>query len=159
MNSSTFRAPLPAKSDTAHPPGLYLLFFVELWERFSYYGMRAILSLYMVAAVVMPAGQEGIAGLGFGKAEAGKVMGWFQGFVYLMPILGGYVADNYIGRRLSISIGGLMMMTGHLCLASQAGLPMFFLGLALLCLGNGFFKPNISTIVGELYKEGDSRRD
>ncbi len=159
MNLSTFRPPLPARSDTSHPPGLYLLFFVELWERFSYYGMRAILTLYMVAALVMPAGQEGIAGLGFSKAEAGQIMGWFQGFVYLMPILGGYVADNYIGRRLSITLGGLMMMTGHLCLASQAGLPMFFLGLALLCLGNGFFKPNISTIVGELYKDGDSRRD
>jgi POT family proton-dependent oligopeptide transporter len=159
VNSSTLRQPLPAKNETSHPPGLYLLFFVELWERFSYYGMRAILTLYMVAALVMPAGQEGIAGLGFSKAEAGQVMGWFQGFVYLMPILGGYVADNYIGRRLSISLGGLMMMTGHLCLAAQAGLPMFFLGLVLLCLGNGFFKPNISTIVGELYKEGDARRD
>ncbi|GAB4133101.1 MAG: peptide MFS transporter [Raineya sp.] len=137
-----------------HPPGLYLLFFTEMWERFSYYGMRGILTLYLSKTAM-----EG--GLGFAKADATVIYGWFTGLVYLTPIIGGYIADRYIGQRRAILIGGITMMLGQFSLASTPHLDTWatWLGLAMLIIGNGFFKPNISTIVGNLYPQGDPRRD
>ena len=139
-------------SEKGHPPGLYLLFTVEMWERFSYYAMRAILILYATALV-----NEG--GLAMDKDFASKLYGWFTGIVYLTPLLGGYLADNYLGGRKAITIGGILMMLGQFTLASYQDATTFYIGLGLLALGNGFFKPNISTIVGQLYAQGDRRRD
>lgn len=136
----------PGASLGGHPKGLYLLFAVEAWERFSYYGMRALLMLYMVNA------------LNFSKENAGTIYGSYTSLVYLTPLIGGYLADRYIGQRRSIIIGGLLMAFGHFAMAFPP-LPFFFSALALIAIGNGFFKPNISTIVGQLYTPDDPRRD
>ena len=135
-----------------HPKGLYLLFFTEMWERFSYYGMRGILILYLTKTFL-----EG--GLAFDEGTASLIYGWFTGFVYFTPLIGGWLADKYLGQRLSITIGGLTMMVGQLILFSIGSHTGLYLGLFLLIIGNGFFKPNISTLVGGLYKDGDERRD
>lgn len=142
------------KEKQKHPKGLYLLFFTELWERFSYYGMRGLLTLYLSKTAI-----EG--GLGFSEANAALIYGWFTGLVYLTPIAGGWLADKYIGHRRAILIGGLTMALGQFSLAATPALgeQMTYLGLVLLILGNGFFKPNISSIVGNLYAQGDPRRD
>ena len=139
----------PALDDRAllgHPRGLGLLFVVEMWERFSFYGMRALLILYLVNY------------LHWDVAHAAKVYGTYTGLVYLTPLLGGYVADRFIGTRRSLVIGGLVIAAGHFSLAFES-MPTFYLGLALIILGTGFFKPNVSTMVGQIYREGDSRRD
>lgn len=135
-----------------HPKGLYLLFTVEMWERFSYYGMRALLVLYLTQTVL-----EG--GLGFDPQSATLLYGIFTGLVYFTPMIGGWLADNYIGQRRSITIGAITMMLGQFCLFYESSLTFLYLGLTLLILGNGFFKPNISVIVGNLYEENDIRRD
>jgi POT family proton-dependent oligopeptide transporter len=135
-----------------HPKGLFLLFFTEMWERFSYYGMRAILMLYMTKLWIEN-------GLNIDGSSASLIYGFFTGFVYLTPIIGGWIADNYLGQRKSITIGGITMFAGQLTLFAvntHVGLAM---GLVLLILGNGMFKPNISTMVGQLYRPGDNRRD
>ena len=139
-----------------HPKALYLLFATEMWERFSYYGMRALLVLSLVAGV-----QTANPGFGFSQAEALKLYGLFTGFVYFTPLIGGWLADNYLGQRKSVIIGGLVMAAGQFTLASAipGNLSLFYIGLVLLVIGNGFFKPNISTMVGDLYAEGDARRD
>ncbi|MFO0554129.1 MAG: peptide MFS transporter [Polyangiaceae bacterium] len=129
-----------------HPLGLYGLFGTEAWERFSYYGMRALLINYMVFYH------------GWQPAGASSVYKWYTSLVYLTPLFGGLLADRYLGLRKSILIGGLLMMAGHFLMAFEQ-LPIFFSALFLLILGNGFFKPNISTLVGKMYKEGDERRD
>ncbi|MBE0378253.1 peptide MFS transporter [Pseudoalteromonas prydzensis] len=150
---------LPKAGDfLGHPKGLFLLFGTEMWERFGYYGMRAILVLYLVAIV-----QEG--GFGWSNADALSLYGTFTMAVYITPLFGGWLADNVLGQRKAIIIGGLLMAAGHFTM----GIPhsmlagqeenVFYIGLALLCMGNGLFKPNISTMVGDLYKEGDQRRD
>ena len=128
------------------PKGLFLLFFVEMWERFSYYGMRAILVLYMINF------------LNFSTESAGQLYGWYTGLVYLTPLLGGYIADRYLGQRTCILIGGIIMALGEFSLAVPT-LQFFYIGLGLLIAGNGFFKPNISTVVGSLYETNDPRRD
>ena len=141
-----------------HPKGLFLLFGTEMWERFSYYGMRAILTLYLIAAV-----DKG--GFGWTKPEALQLYAYFTMSVYLTPLIGGWLADNFLGQRKSIIIGGILMAAGQFTLGlPKAYIPgmeeqVFFLGLILLIAGNGFFKPNISTMVGDLYGEGDHRRD
>ena len=137
-----------------HPKGLYLLFATEMWERFSYYGMRGLLTLYLTKSLI-----EG--GLGFDDGNAGLIYGIYTGLVYLTPIFGGYLADKYIGQRRSITIGGITMAIGQFCLffSSHENITMFYLGLILLIIGNGFFKPNISTIVGQLYAPDDTRKD
>jgi POT family proton-dependent oligopeptide transporter len=140
---------------TGHPRGLYLLFFTEMWERFSYYGMRAIFTLFMIKALL------------FDKALASEIYGSYTGLVYLTPLIGGYVADRYWGNRRAILAGGILMAIGHFCMFLSAAnysdiafaQPMLFLGLGFLIFGNGFFKPNISTMVGQLYPEGDQRID
>ena len=128
------------------PKGLFLLFFVEMWERFSYYGMRALLVLYMVKY------------LQFSTEKSGQVYGWYTGMVYLTPLLGGYIADRYLGQRKCIVIGAVLMALGHFAMAFPP-LPFFYSAMILLILGNGFFKPNISTVVGSLYETNDPRRD
>lgn len=138
-----------------HPKGLYLLFVTEMWERFSYYGMRALFMLYMVQALL------------FDKETASQVYGSYTGLVYLTPLIGGYIADRYWGNRRSIVTGALTMALGQFllflsaCYYQQAELAKYlmFCGLGLLILGNGFFKPNISTMVGRLYREDDNRKD
>lgn len=135
-----------------HPKGLYLLFFTEMWERFSYYGMRGILILYLTKSLF-----EG--GLAINEQSASLIYGFFTGFVYFTPLIGGWLADRFIGQRRAITIGGITMMLGQFVLFginTQAGL---YLGLFLLIIGNGFFKPNISTLVGRLYADGDPKRD
>lgn len=135
-----------------HPKGLYLLFFTEMWERFSYYGMRAILILYLTKKLT-----EG--GLGMDEQQATLLFGYFAGLVYFTPLIGGWLADKFLGKRLSITIGGITMMLGQLVLFGMNNLTGLYLGLVLLIIGNGFFKPNISTLVGGLYEEGDARKD
>ncbi|EHZ2654559.1 peptide MFS transporter [Vibrio vulnificus] len=141
-----------------HPRGLFLLFGTELWERFSYYAMRAILVLYLTDTTIN-------GGLGWSTKDALDLYGTYTGLVYITPLMGGYLADNYLGQRRSILIGGALMAIGQFTLALPAdalglgSLHTFYLGLALLIAGNGLFKPNISTMVGDLYQEGDNRRD
>lgn len=135
-----------------HPKGLYLLFFTEMWERFSYYGMRAILILYLTKKLM-----EG--GLGMDEKYAMLLYGYFTGFVYFTPLIGGWLADRYLGKRLAVTIGGTTMMLGQFTLFGLNSTTGLYIGLLLLIIGNGFFKPNISTLVGGLYKDGDSRRD
>ena len=135
-----------------HPKGLYLLFFTEMWERFSYYGMRAILILYLTKKLM-----EG--GLGMDEKDATLLYGYFTGFVYFTPLIGGWLADRYLGKRLAVTIGGITMMLGQFTLFGLNSTTGLYIGLLLLIIGNGFFKPNISTLVGGLYKDGDSRRD
>ena len=139
----------PVFDDTSllgHPRGLGLLFIVEMWERFSYYGMRALLVLYLVNE------------LKWDTARAANLYGTYTMLVYLTPIIGGYLADRLIGTRRSLVIGALIISAGHFVLALP-GMTMFYLGLALVIIGTGFFKPNVSTMVGQIYREGDPRRD
>jgi len=135
-----------------HPKGLYLLFFTEMWERFSYYGMRAILILYLTKKLI-----EG--GLGMDEQNATLLYGYFTGLVYFTPLIGGWLADKFLGKRLAITIGGITMMIGQFVLFGMNNTTGLYIGLALLIIGNGFFKPNISTLVGGLYPDGDDRRD
>lgn len=153
--------PPSSKTMFGHPAGLFLLFGTELWERFSYYAMRAILVLYLVDKVT---GQGG-NGLGWDTSDAINLYGTFTMLVYLTPLIGGVLADNYLGQRRAVLIGGALMAAGQFTLAiPHAWFPgmentVFYIGLFLLICGNGMFKPNISTMVGDLYQEGDHRRD
>ncbi len=141
----------PAKTWFGHPAGLSTLFFTELWERFSYYGMRALLVLFMVDAV-----ENG--GLGLDDATATSIYGLYAAFVYLVALPGGWIADRLIGAQRAVWIGGLIIAAGHFTLAIPST-PTFFLGLVLVVIGTGFLKPNISAMVGQLYPEGGARRD
>ncbi|SDE51998.1 peptide MFS transporter [Riemerella columbipharyngis] len=141
-----------ASPKKGHPKGLYLLFFTEMWERFSYYGMRGILVLYLTKKYM-----EG--GLNIDSSTATLIYGWFTGLVYFTPLIGGWLADNFLGQRKAITIGGITMMIGQFVLFSINTHTGMYLGLLLLIIGNGFFKPNISTLVGGLYPENDPRRD
>src|SRR5665647_671332 len=139
----------PVLDDTAlmgHPRGLGLLFVVEMWERFSYYGMRALLVLYLVNY------------LKWSDGDAARLYGTYTSLVYLTPLVGGYLADRYIGTRRSLVIGSIIIAMGHFSLAFQS-MTSFYLGLGLIIIGTGFFKPNVSTMVGQIYREGDTRRD
>jgi POT family proton-dependent oligopeptide transporter len=142
-----------------HPRGLSTLFFTELWERFSYYGMRALLVLYMTAAATGTANP----GLGFDTGKASAIYGLYTFFVYVLALPGGWVADNIWGQRRAVFIGGCIIAGGHFSMAlPMFGLPeatFFYLGLALIVVGTGFLKPNVSTMVGDLYPEGGARRD
>ena len=138
-----------------HPRGLYLLFFTEMWERFSYYGMRAIFILFLTKALLMAAG------------DASVIYGSYTGLVYLTPLLGGYLADKYWGNRKSIFLGGILMAIGQFLMFLSASfideksfaITLMWAGLTFLIVGNGFFKPNISTMVGQLYTKEDTRVD
>ncbi len=133
-----------------HPKGLYTLFFTEMWERLGFYLMVGILYLYIIDT------ERG--GLGMSNASAGEIYGTYLAFVYFTPFLGGMIADRYLGFRRSVFFGGILMAAGYFSLGVRS-MPFFTLGLVLLCLGNGLFKPNISAMVGNLYEAGDSRRD
>ncbi len=152
-----------------HPKGLAFLFATEMWERFSYYGMRALLVLYMVKYLLQPDRAETVLGLGamkrmlevlFGPLDiqplASQIYGFYTGLVYLTPILGGLLADRVLGQRRTVIIGAVLMAIGHFMMAFEA---LFLFALLTLILGNGAFKPNISTQVGGLYPPGDRRRD
>nr|WP_268840280.1 peptide MFS transporter [Photobacterium iliopiscarium] len=141
-----------------HPKGLFLLFGTELWERFSYYAMRAILVLYLTDKTIN-------GGLGWTTEEALNLYGIYTGLVYFTPLIGGWIADNILGQRRSIIIGGTLMAIGQFTLAlphsmiDPNAVTVFYVGLTFLIIGNGLFKPNISTMVGDLYPAGDNRRD
>ncbi|GGP27032.1 peptide MFS transporter [Silvimonas amylolytica] len=146
---------LIAQPSRAHPRGLYLLFATEMWERFSYYGNRALLALFMVQA------------LAFDKQFAASLYGQYTGLVYLAPLIGGYVADRWWGNRRSIFVGGALMAAGQFTLFAAGSMlqtpataiTFFYCGLGLIVAGNGFFKPNISSMVGQLYTQNDNRKD
>jgi POT family proton-dependent oligopeptide transporter len=123
-----------------HPAGLFILFFTEMWERFSYYGMRALLVMFLIS-------ESAIGGWNWDIQEAGKLYAIYTGLVYVTPMLGGLLADRLLGSRITVIIGAFLMTLGHAAMALE--IPLFFYaGLVLLILGNGAFKPNISSIVG-----------
>jgi proton-dependent oligopeptide transporter, POT family len=164
--------PLPAKAQPdlfGHPRALSFLFATEMWERFSYYGMRALLVLYMVKYLLQPAQAGSVVGLAsfraglelvFGPLDlqplASQIYGFYTGLAYLTPILGGLIADRVLGRRRTVVLGATLMAIGHFMMAFEH---LFLFALGVLILGNGAFKPNISTQVGALYPPGDHRRD
>ena len=136
-----------------HPAGLFILFFTEMWERFSYYGMRAILVLYLVSE------STGFnPGLGWSNGDALALYGWYTMMVYVMSVPGGYIADKLLGQKKSVLFGGILLVIGHSTLAIEQ-MWAFYTGLVFIVLGCGMLKPNISTMVGGLYKPGDIRRD
>jgi POT family proton-dependent oligopeptide transporter len=152
-----------------HPRGLTFLFATEMWERFSYYGMRALLVLYMVKLLLLPGHVENVIGLAalkyllesiFGplgvQPFASQVYGLYTGLVYLTPVFGGMLADRVLGQHRTILLGAAMMALGHFMMAFE---PLFLFALTMLILGNGAFKPNMSAQVGTLYAPGDQRRD
>jgi proton-dependent oligopeptide transporter, POT family len=154
-----------------HPAGLYFLFFTEMWERFSYYGMRALLVLYMVDHLILgtQSGTSHVFGFAalrhtlesiFGTLAtqplASQIYGLYTGFVYMTPIFGGMLADRVLGQRKTVIIGAILMAIGHFLMAAES---MFLLALLVLILGNGCFKPNLATQIGSLYPVGDPRRD
>lgn len=144
--SADVKARSAPASRASHPPGLYVLFFTELWERYSFYSMVSILVLYMNES------------LGFDSARAGSVYGWYTAGVYFLPLFGGLLADRRLGFSRSVLIGGTLMMMGHLVLGVEQ-LPAFYAGLVLLACGSGLLKPNISTMVGNLYRDRPELRD
>jgi proton-dependent oligopeptide transporter, POT family len=144
----------PAATDTrffGHPRGLATLFFTEMWERFSYYGMRALLILFMTASVAK-------GGMGMDTASAGIIYGLYTSSVYLLSLPGGWIADRLVGARRAVLYGGILIAAGQFCLIPN-GTVSFYIGLALIVVGTGLLKPNVSTIVGMLYPPGDHRRD
>ncbi|HUO81349.1 MAG TPA: peptide MFS transporter [Gammaproteobacteria bacterium] len=153
MTDAVAEPAIPRELDqpAAHPRGLYTLFFTEMWERFSYYGMRALLVLFMVDAV-----EDG--GLGFTDQTATAIYGLYTAAVYLVALPGGWIADRLLGAQRSVFYGGVIIMCGHFVLAIPS-MQAFFLGLVLVVIGTGLLKPNISAIVGELYDADDARRD
>jgi POT family proton-dependent oligopeptide transporter len=144
-------ATVAGKQWFGHPRGLATLFFTEMWERFSYYGMRALLILYMVGSTQQP-------GLGFPDGRAATIYGLYTFAVYVMGIPGGFIADRFLGHYRAVLIGGIIIACGHFSMAVP-GLPFFFTGLCLIIVGTGLLKPNVSTIVGTLYTKDDPRRD
>lgn len=137
-----------------HPSGLFVLFFTEMWERFSYYGMRALLVLFLTAAIL------GEGGWGWERSEALLLYGWYTGLVYITPIIGGFIADKIMGYRNAVVLGALLMTLGHASMALEVTADLFFYaGLGLLIIGNGLFKPNISSMVGQLYKSQGKEKD
>jgi POT family proton-dependent oligopeptide transporter len=134
------------------PNQLFVLFFTEMWERFSYYGMRALLVLFLVT-------EASKGGWGWSRADATNLYGWYTGLVYLTPILGGYIADRLLGTRRSVLLGGFIIAAGHVALFMET-VTSFYIGLGLVVIGTGLFKPNISAIVGQLYgKDNEGARD
>ncbi|QTE22079.1 peptide MFS transporter [Polaribacter cellanae] len=141
------------KTVLGHPSGLFVLFFTEMWERFSYYGMRALLVLFLVSTII-----DG--GWEWTRADALLLYGWYTGLVYLTPIIGGYIADKFMGYRKAVVLGAFIMTLGHASMALEGMTSVFFYaGLSFLIIGNGFFKPNISSMVGQLYKSQGREKD
>ena len=158
---SSTSIPAHQKELFGHPVGLYVLFFTEMWERFSYYGMRAILVLYLVRSseAISEMGVVNLnPGLGWERGDALALYGWYTMMVYVMSVPGGYIADKFLGQKKSVLIGGILLLVGHSTLAIEQ-MWAFYTGLVFIVLGVGMLKPNISTMVGGLYKQGDIRRD
>jgi POT family proton-dependent oligopeptide transporter len=153
MTTSTAATPSRQETPTKHPRGLSTLFFTEMWERFSYYGMRALLVLFMTAAAT-----EANPGLGLDVATAGAIYGLYTSLVYILTLPGGWVADNLWGPRKAVWVGGWIIAIGHFTMAVPSTLT-FFVGMFFIICGTGLLKPNVSTMVGELYPEGGARRD
>jgi proton-dependent oligopeptide transporter, POT family len=145
-NATTIGTPATDK----HPRGLYVLFGTEMWERFSFYTMNAMVVLYVTNSV---------QGFGWSNAQATNVFSYYLMFVYASPLIGGFIADRWTGPRHAITIGGLFFMAGHLLLAVPKNIPIFYVALTCLVIGNGFFKPNVSSMVGNLYPEGSHLKD
>ncbi|MCY3998678.1 MAG: peptide MFS transporter [Flavobacteriaceae bacterium] len=141
------------KAVFGHPPGLMILFFTELWERFSYYGMRALFTLFLVAETTAEN-----PGFGWTNAQAIELYGWYTMLVYLSSVPGGIIADRLLGQRKTVFLGGVLLCLGHGILALE-GVTSFYVGCAFIILGVGCLKPNISSMVGGLYRQGDKRRD
>lgn len=146
-----YGAEMNQRTILGHPVGLFVLFFTEMWERFSYYGMRAILVLFLISTL-----SEG--GFGWDRSDASVLYAWYTGLVYLSPLIGGWIADNYMGNRNGVVLGALLMTLGHASMAGETPVTLY-LGIALLIAGNGFFKPNITPIVGQMYPEGSPLKD
>ena len=168
-SSSSF-VPGTGRTILGHPVGLFILFFTEMWERFSYYGMRSLLVLYMVQHLLIKP-DVGAEVLGFNAVKglletifgpmdvqpfSSQIYGLYTAFVYLTPFFGGMLADRVLGQRRTVVLGGVLMAIGHFLMAVES---LFFVALLFLIFGNGAFKPNISTQVGGLYRPGDPRRD
>lgn len=152
--TTTGHAGTPPATTTilGQPNQLFVLFFTEMWERFSYYGMRALLVLFLIT-------EASKGGWGWSRSDATNLYGWYTMLAYLTPILGGYIADRMLGTRRSVLLGGFIIAAGHIALFMDT-LPSFYLGLGLVVLGTGLFKPNISAIVGQLYgKDNEGARD
>lgn len=136
-----------------HPASLFVLFFTEMWERFSYYGMRALLTVFLITEITK-------GGWGWSNGEAMNLYAWYTGLVYLTPLIGGMIADKLTGYRKAILLGALVMTLGHVSMALEGtDKSFFFVGLVLMILGNGLFKPNISSMVGQLYPDTSSKKD
>jgi POT family proton-dependent oligopeptide transporter len=143
---------VPQKGFFGHPKGLFTLFFTEFWERFSYYGMRAILVFYMYYEL-----SDG--GLGLDQTTALSIMSIYGSLVYMSGVIGGWLADRIFGTSKAVFYGGILIMFGHIALAIPGSLPLFFVSMVLIVLGTGLLKPNVSSVVGEIYAENDDRRD
>lgn len=143
---------VPQKGFFGHPKGLFTLFFTEFWERFSYYGMRAILVYYMYYEVSQ-------GGLGLPEDMALSIMSIYGSLVYMSGIIGGWLADRLLGTSRAVFYGGVLIMFGHILLAIPGNTTLFFASMVLIVLGTGLLKPNVSSIVGEIYSEQDNRRD
>ena len=154
MAHSPAAAPSGERTFLGHPAGLFILFFAEMWERFSYYGMRALLVLYLTKHWL------------FDDGKANLIYGAYGALVYITPVLGGYLADRYLGQRKAVLFGGILLMCGHFLMAvegtggqSDPTINIFWTALAFIIVGSGFLKANISVMVGQLYKLTDVRRD
>ena len=153
MSTTTTTTTAGQKELWGHPVGLYVLFFTEMWERFSYYGMRALLVLYLTSKTT-----DINPGVGWTQVEALSLYGWYTALVYIMSIPGGILADKFLGQKKAVILGAILLVIGHSVLAIEA-MWAFYTGLVFIILGVGCLKPNISTMVGGLYKKGDIRRD
>jgi len=147
QNSDIFKSTV-----LGHPSGLFVLFFTEMWERFSYYGMRALLVLFLVSAA-------GLGGWDWSPKEAMSLYGTYTAMVYLTPILGGYLADKYLGYRSAVIIGAVIMTLGHAAMAIETSHIFLYIGIGLLIVGNGFFKPNMTSIISHMYKDTPEKKD
>lgn len=143
---------VPQKGFIGHPKGLFSLFFTEFWERFSYYGMRAILIFYMYYAV-----KDG--GLGLDRTQANIIMSIYGSLIYMSGIIGGWIADRILGTQKSVFYGGIMIMLGHIALSLPGGVTALYASMVLIIIGTGLLKPNVSAVVGDLYADNDARRD
>jgi POT family proton-dependent oligopeptide transporter len=152
INKEEIVASVPQKGFFGHPKGLFTLFFTEFWERFSYYGMRAILVFYMYYEVSK-------GGLGLDEQTALAIMSIYGSLVYMSGIIGGWLADRIFGTSQAVFYGGVLIMCGHIALAFPGGVTAFFVSMVLIVIGTGLLKPNVSSMVGDMYSEKDDRRD
>ncbi|MED4954566.1 peptide MFS transporter [Paenibacillus sp. FSL R5-0527] len=152
LNKQRIVESVPQRGFFGHPKGLFTLFFTEFWERFSYYGMKAILVYYMYYELSQ-------GGLGMDESTALAIMSIYGSLVYMSGIIGGWLADRIFGASKAVFYGGILIMLGHIALAIPGSISLFFVSMVLIVLGTGLLKPNVSSVVGEIYSESDQRRD